>query len=804
MLSAAAPGDEFFSDQFSSKGLNADVSAVAVAANGDLYVGGRFQDAGGVAAADGIARWDGLQWNALGSGIARGYVNAIAISGSDVYVGGSFSDAGGVTGANGIAKWNGAAWQALGGINSSINAIAVQGTTVYVGGSFSNAGGLATANKIAKWDGVKWDSLGGGINGDVWAIALKGDTVYAGGFFTKAGGVAAKNIAKWNGSRWDSLGSGTNDYVFALAISGGDLYVGGRFQDAGGVAAADNIAQWNGSQWNALGSGLDGTVRALAAIGGEIYAGGLFGASGGTTPKSLAKWNGSAWSTAADALTGISTGNTISVYALAVSGANIYLGGGFIGVNNNGINADYLAKWNGLVWSSFTSGTGLGLNFYVNTVATSSDGNVYVGGNFLNAGGIAEADYVARWDGAAWHALGSGLNGRVYGIVAKGNDVYVCGDFSFAGGDVNASYLARWDGAAWRPVGTYFNSTVRALALAGDTLYAGGNFSQLANAPITDSLKGVAMWDGAAWRPLGAGIEDGQARVDAIAVQGGNVYVGGEFQRAGGLPIQNIAKWDGTKWDSLGSVLSGDYGGVTAVAVSGSDVYVGGFFQNAGGNPNLNNIARWNGSQWNALGSGLSNGVFGLTTKNGNLYATGYFEGAIGNSTPLNHLAKWDGTNWTPFGSGLSSGFNSYSNALAFGNTATDSSLYIGGYFLTAGGKPSSYFARWSGSVASLAAGDDAPSSKPQAFTLSQNYPNPFNPQTTIGYQLSGNSDVNLKIFDVLGREVASLVNAKQAAGSYKVNFNAARLSSGIYFYRLQAKSAQGNFVQTKKMLLIK
>ncbi len=90
----------------------------------------------------------------------------------------------------------------------------------------------------------------------------------------------------------------------------------------------------------------------------------------------------------------------------------------------------------------------------------------------------------------------------------------------------------------------------------------------------------------------------------------------------------------------------------------------------------------------------------------------------------------------------------------------------------------------------------------PEKFELSQNYPNPFNPSTTIEYSIPKNSvqNVQLKIYDVLGREVATLVNGKQEAGRYKVKFNANNLPSGIYFYTLRA----GDFVATKKMILLK
>ncbi|MFN3345366.1 MAG: T9SS type A sorting domain-containing protein, partial [Chloroherpetonaceae bacterium] len=87
-----------------------------------------------------------------------------------------------------------------------------------------------------------------------------------------------------------------------------------------------------------------------------------------------------------------------------------------------------------------------------------------------------------------------------------------------------------------------------------------------------------------------------------------------------------------------------------------------------------------------------------------------------------------------------------------------------------------------------------------KTFALEQNYPNPFNPTTVIAYQLPVASEVKLEVYDVLGRKVMSLVNGRQEAGAYRYTLNAATLSSGVYFYRLQA----GNFVSTKKMMLVK
>ncbi len=91
----------------------------------------------------------------------------------------------------------------------------------------------------------------------------------------------------------------------------------------------------------------------------------------------------------------------------------------------------------------------------------------------------------------------------------------------------------------------------------------------------------------------------------------------------------------------------------------------------------------------------------------------------------------------------------------------------------------------------------------PRSFALEQNYPNPFNPTTTIRYQLAATSDAQLVLYDALGRVVAQLVNARQAAGAYSVSVNASELnlSSGVYFYRLQTGNG---FAQTKKMMLLK
>lgn len=95
----------------------------------------------------------------------------------------------------------------------------------------------------------------------------------------------------------------------------------------------------------------------------------------------------------------------------------------------------------------------------------------------------------------------------------------------------------------------------------------------------------------------------------------------------------------------------------------------------------------------------------------------------------------------------------------------------------------------------------------PESFELSQNFPNPFNPVTTISYQLPIKSKIRLSIYDILGNEIITLINENKDPGKYKIEFNASTLSSGVYFYRLQAlpfSNAENPFIETRKMILLK
>ena len=131
--------------------------------------------------------------------------------------------------------------------------------------------------------------------------------------------------------------------------------------------------------------------------------------------------------------------------------------------------------------------------------------------------------------------------------------------------------------------------------------------------------------------------------------------------------------------------------------------------------------------------------------------------------------------------------------------TATTATLYAAGAG-TSSSKPGWNFSpNFNVTVTAATAVDNKPEIAKQ-FQLMQNYPNPFNPSTTINYEIPQNSFVTLKVYDVSGKEVKTLVNQSQNSGQYKVQFNAGDLVSGVYVYRLTA----GNLVSTRKLILTK
>ena len=168
--------------------------------------------AGGIAWADCTPEW--LYGPGQGLPGTDGRVSATAMWDPDgpgpepeqLVVGGEFTIAGDVI-AHHIARWDGTNWQPLGtGMNDHVLALTVYNGELIAGGQFSTAGGVS-AHGIARWSGTSWQPLGTGVNGTVRALAVYNGVVIAGGLFSTAGGVSAICIACWDGTTWQTLGT---------------------------------------------------------------------------------------------------------------------------------------------------------------------------------------------------------------------------------------------------------------------------------------------------------------------------------------------------------------------------------------------------------------------------------------------------------------------------------------------------------------------------------------------------------------------------------------------------------------------
>lgn len=352
-------------------------------------------------------------------------------------------------------------------------------------------------------DGIGvWNVLDQGIpNGEVRSIvsAANGD-VYHAGTFNQAGSIVADNIAVWNESTgWSSVGTGSNGTINTLKIaSNGNLYAGGAFTEIGGITA-QNIAMWNGTNWSPVGTGIDGAVTAIVLdTNDNIYAGGIFETINGNLARNIAFWNGTTWSALNDATTGDA------------------------GTNNE-----------------------------IRSLAIDTDGTLYVGGNFDEAGGNT-ANRIATWDGANWGTLGTGTSGFVEAIAVTPTNVFVGGNFSIAGGQT-VNRIAQWNknDALWSALGDGVNNIVNALIHDEDNLYAAGAFNA-ANTDTNNSIvvNNIARWNETnGWEALGTETNVGvDIKINSINFASDSdginkVFAGGNFSSAGLTNANNTAQW---------------------------------------------------------------------------------------------------------------------------------------------------------------------------------------------------------------------------------------------------------------------
>lgn len=338
------------------------------------------------------------------------------------------------------------------------------------------------------------------------------------------------------------------------------LVVGGSFTATTGGTPLNRIAAWDGAAWQSFGSGMNNTVLALTTVNGQLIAGGIFTSAGGVPASFIAKWNGSAWSP-------LGTGTNDWVLTLGEYNGEVVAGGYFI--TAGGVSARRIAHWNGSAWQSF--GTGMSGSI-VDDILVSSltvfQGDLVAGGFFTSAGSVS-APRIARWNGTAWQAMSTGMNGEVRALKVFNNELYAGGQFTTAGG-LPALRVARWNSptSAWAPVGAGFTTGnfIADLEEFNGELVAGGLVTQSGTEPTPYA----ARWDGAAWKSLGSGMNN---TVFALTLVGGDLAAAGTFTTAGGLADEHWAFWGcgcAADFDGDGFLTGDDFDAYVAAFESGS------------------------------------------------------------------------------------------------------------------------------------------------------------------------------------------------------------------------------------------
>lgn len=547
----------------------------------------------------------------------NGLIYAMTASGSTVYIGGDFgSRVAALDATTGdIRSWNAFA-------NNTVLALLVHDNTLYIGGIFANASGLARPG-VAALDATtgmvtNWNP---GVNpgGWVFSLAVSGNTVYIGGWFSQVGGQPRKNLAAIDRTTglptaWQS---DTDDGVFALATDDARVYAGGEFTSVGGqarnrIAAIDAISgetlTWNPNL-------TDGRVQAITLQGNTVYAGGSFSIIGGQRHDNLAAIDLTT-GRAADWRADVSYLNDDPVQALAVDGANLYVGGTFQAINGQprtSLGAVDLATGAPTPWSPAIADPILSAPMIVRALAI-GDGIVYFGGRFSSVGGQARNN-IAAVDAAtgavtAWHPQSEG---EVGDMLRRGDTLYVTGIWAIPSGgpySLVALDATTADFEPWKPVVYSICPSceraaplgINSIALGDTVLYIGGIFTNV-DTQKRHGLAAIDLTSGLAtsWNPTPNESDIWADRATAIARDDGLVYLGGAFSRIGGFP-RVLAAVDAqtgapTNWGATLSCVDNGFMAsypaclsISAMVVHQNKVYVAGSFGEVNGKPQ-NNLA---------------------------------------------------------------------------------------------------------------------------------------------------------------------------------------------------------------------
>ncbi|MBI3195084.1 MAG: T9SS type A sorting domain-containing protein [Ignavibacteriae bacterium] len=685
------------------------------------------------------------QWTQL-SAPEGGAILGMFADGSNLYAG--TAGAGVFRSTDGGATWE-----------QKINGMNYQSVTAFVK-SGPNLLATGTVNVYLSTDnGETWTAATGLAGGNgVSCLAANGANVFAG---TSGRGVfvSTDNGATWTASNTGLPGGGTNTYVGSIITNGSTIL----------TSASDNNVQQtmfrstnNGSSWTGANTGLPldySTYGSMYLDGSTIYAGGSY----------LYKTtnNGDTWTQADN---GIPTYSGIS--EIRAIGSNLFA------TANQFV---YRSTDGGGTWTVLGGGLPLMGMF-----------SLEVSGSDVFAGTVANGVYKSTDSGNSWTQQNTGLKARdMSGFLIDGSTLYANGNSIFKTSD---------DGTTW----TNVRGNLKDSSSQPTLVYANGSLLFARDYPANGLERSTD--GGATWTLVGNGLPEYGSINSIIDVAGGLLTTKDRVYRS----TDNGDTW--VKVDTASEIIN-----VGNVVKIGSMVYAYGLgvFKSSD-----------EGTTWVKADSGFPAyfQIGALAGTSSVLFASGSFSGGTYKSTN-------GGQSWAIISANIYSQFFVYGNNL-FGCRANNG-IFVHKNFATSATKFSGdlpgntytyTFTIHNGNMYAGTSGNgvwkrpltdvlevkEIASGIPTGFSLEQNYPNPFNPTTNFEFRIvnfsakggsaSGGGLVTLKVFDILGREVATLVNENLHPGTFSVSWDATGQASGIYYYRLQS----GEFSETRKLLLTK
>jgi hypothetical protein len=578
-------------------------------------------------------------------------------------------------------------------------------------------------------------------------------------------------IARWNGSDWSLLEGAPLGNGYALAVYGDRLFVGGNFFATAAPYAPNGLAAWNDVSWDAFIPTGHLTVTQLHVHQDRLVIGGYWG---------LEFWDGVTRE----------TGPFFAgwPYAVVSDGEDIVVGGAFTSLGEDPI--FHLGRWDGTRLQSYDTWRP---NMHGLASEYGWSGNVsnlvpYQGKLVLQtelftryygkSTGWGELEPLPVWDGATWSSFEPAppwVGPRSLTAVS-GERLYLAGDFSEPGNPYARHSVIQYDGSEWSPLDT-LSGFVMSMVTIDEDLHVVLQSDEPTTGPYTQPL---FTWDGTEWRPIGTARGPGPVHglIRALGEYRGDLVAFGFFDEIGGVAAPGVAAWNGEEWLPLGSGPRGcfvDY--LRPTMASHQDRLILPTYPCGCCTESDGVLQSWDGRSWRTI-PGIRGTFTAMASIRGILYVSGtlYID-----SLGWVNLAAWDGTTWHAIGSGLGSP--------AHVIVEHEGSVYFGGPFSVAGGKASFGMARWTLTL---------PPSLRRPPSLSMRGSNPFVTSTDLTFRLDRPGPTRVRVIDVRGREVATLLNESRDTGVHVVRWDGRdrggrQVPAGVYFVSVETDAGESS-----------